>query len=220
LLGGTENVALLKWPHRVVIKTWRDTFGQPAMPFCIIQIANCGGNQQLCGPGGTQIVQEAQLRIHLTTPHTGFVVTADDLHSDLHVLRKQSIAERAVRWATADVYPDALPDKAKRPTWRGPILKSAEPKGGRLVLDFETMGNEALKLTGTPTGFVVAGEDRDFLEAQAELVGKTSVAVWSDKVSKPVAAQFGWAGRPYLNLRTESGLPASPFRTDDWPAPM
>ncbi len=214
---GADNIALFEGPYRAVIKTWRDTFGQPDMPFCIIQTANCGRSQQVYGPGGTQIVQEAQLRIHLTTPHTGFVVTADDLHSDLHVMRKQSIAERAVRWAMAEVYPDSLPDKAKRPTWRGPLLKSAEPKGDRLVLHFETMGNEALKLTGTPVGFVVAAEDRKFAEAQAELVGRTSLALWSDKVPKPVAARFGWAGRPYLNLATESGLPASPFRTDDWP---
>ena len=214
-----ENTAIFEGPYRAVIKTWRDTFGQPEMPFCIIQTANCGSRQEIYGPGWTHLVQEAQLRIHLTTPHTGFVVTADDLHGDLHVMRKQPIAERAVRWAMAEVYPDALPDRTKRPTWRGPIFKSAETQGNRLVLNFETIGNEALTLTGAPAGFVVAGEDRRFFEAQAELVGKTSVAVWSDKVPKPVAARCGWAGRPYLNLRTESGLPASPFRTDDWPAP-
>jgi sialate O-acetylesterase len=78
------------------------------------------------------------------------------------------------------------------------------------------MGNEALKLTGTPVGFVGAGEDRKFVEAQAELVGGTAVDVSSDKVPKLVAARFGWAGRPCLNLQTESGLPASPFRTDEW----
>ena len=212
-----ENTAVFESPYRAIINTWRRTFGQPNMPFCIIQTASCGDRQQVYAPGLHNLVQEAQLRIHLTTPHTGFVVTADDLHSDLHVMRKQSIAERAVRWAMAEVYADALPDKTRRPTWRGPIFRNAETKGGRLVLHFETMADEPLKLTGTPVGFVVASEDRKFQEAQAELVGKTSVAVWSDKVPKPQAARFGWAGRPYLNLRTESGLPASPFRTDNWP---
>ena len=62
-----------------------------------------------------------------------------------------------------------------------------------------------------------AGEDKKFVEAQAELVNKTTVAVWSDKVEKPVAARFAWSSRPYVNLWTASGLPVGPFRTDDWP---
>jgi sialate O-acetylesterase len=212
-----ELAALFEGPYRAAIKTWRDTFGDPKMPFCIIQTANCGSRQEIHGPGPTQLVQESQLRIHLSTPHTGFVVTADDLHSDLHVIRKQSIAERAVRWAMAEVYVDALPGNTNRPTWRGAVFKSADKKNERLVLHFVTMNNEPLKLTGTPAGFVVAGEDRKFHEARAELAGPSSVAVWSEQVPAPVAARFGWAGRPFLNLATESGLPASPFRTDDWP---
>lgn len=214
---GKENTAVFETPYRAVIKTWRETFGQPEMPFCIIQTASCGNERQVYGPGLTNLVQEAQLRIHLTTPHTGFVVTADDLHSDLHVIRKQSIAERAVRWAMAEVYAESLPEGVKPPTWRGPVFKLLAAKADRLILHFETMNDEPLRLTGMPAGFVVAGEDRKFYEAQAEVVDKASVAVWSDKVTKPVAARFGWAGRPFINLWTESGLPASPFRTDDWP---
>jgi sialate O-acetylesterase len=64
---------------------------------------------------------------------------------------------------------------------------------------------------------VVAKEDRKFHEARVELVGKSSVAVWNDDVPKPVAARFAWSGVPYLDLWTVSGLPVSPFRTDDWP---
>ena len=78
------------------------------------------------------------------------------------------------------------------------------------------MAGEALELRGKPAGFVVAGEDRRFHEAQAEPVGRTSVAVWSDKVPRPVAARFAWSAVPYLNLWTASGLPASPFQTDNW----
>jgi sialate O-acetylesterase len=115
------------------------------------------------------------------------------------------------------VYGASLPQNQDRPTRRGPVFKAPETKDNRLILHFETMNNESLNITGTPVGFVLAGEDKRFQEAQAEPVGKTSVAVWSDKVSKPVAARFAWADRAYINLWTESGLPASPFRTDDWP---
>jgi sialate O-acetylesterase len=164
----------------------------------------------------TPLVPPVGPGLHLT-PDTGFVVTTDEVHSDLHIIRKQSHGERAMRWAMAEVYAKALPAGQKRPTWRGPVFKSAEAKGDRLVLHFETIANEPLKLTGTPAGFVVAGENQKFYEAQADLIGETSVAVWSDKVPKPVAARFAWSSVPYLNLWTESGLPASPFRTDDWP---
>ena len=131
-------------------------------------------------------------------------------------MKKQSHGERAFRWAMAEVYATSQPRGQKSMTWGTPVFKTAEVKGDRLIVKFETIGGEGLKLSGTPAGFVVAGEDKQFHEAQAELVDKTTVAVWSDKVTKPVAARFGWSGTPYINLWTESGLPVSPFRTDDW----
>jgi sialate O-acetylesterase len=70
---------------------------------------------------------------------------------------------------------------------------------------------------GVPlTGFAVAGEDRKFHNAKAEIVGDT-VVVTCEAVAKPVAVRFGWAQHPVVNLFNKAGLPASPFRTDDWP---
>ena len=74
------------------------------MPFGIIQTASCGSGKSVYGPGPHNLVQEAQLQIHRTTPHTGFVVTTDEVHGDLHIMRKQSHAERAVRWAMSEIY--------------------------------------------------------------------------------------------------------------------
>jgi sialate O-acetylesterase len=102
-------------------------------------------------------------------------------------------------------------------TWGSPAFKSATTKGNKLILQFDVMPGDELKLNGNPAGFVVGGEDRKFVEAQAELVNETTVAVWSDKVEKPVAARFGWSSRPYIKLWTTSGLPVTSFRTDDWP---
>ena len=213
----TKPLSIFEPTYRAVIATWRKTFGQPDMPFCMIQTASCGRGKTVYGPGASNLVQEAQLRIHRSTPNTGLVVTTDEVHADLHIIRKQSHGERAMRWAMAEVYAKDLPRGRKPPTWGSPVVKSTETKDHRLLLHFDTMRGEALKLTGTPAGFVVAGADQKFYEAQAELVEKTSVAVWSDKVAKPVAVRFAWSGVPYLNLWTESGLPVSPFRTDDWP---
>ena len=126
-------------------------------------------------------------------------------------LRKQPIAERAVRWARAEVYGE------KGVTWGTPVFQSMKKEGARLILNFSTPGNEALKLTGEPAGFVIAGADGKFVEAKAEIVGRTSVAVWSDKVAEPAHVRYVWSDNGIFNLRTESGLPVSVFRTDDFP---
>ncbi|HPZ83173.1 MAG TPA: 9-O-acetylesterase, partial [Thermogutta sp.] len=66
------------------------------------------------------------------------------------------------------------------------------------------------------TGFTICGEDRKFVNAEAKIEGDT-VVVWSDQVEKPVAVRFGWANYPVVNLWNKADLPASPFRTDDFP---
>jgi sialate O-acetylesterase len=213
----TKPLSIFEPTYRAVIASWRQTFGMPEMPFGIVQTASCGSGKNVYGPGSNNLVQESQLRIHRSTPHTGIVVTTDEVHGDLHIIRKQSHGERAVRWAMAEVYPKSLPAGKRPPTWGTPVFKSAETKDNKLIVRMATMDGEALVLKGEPAGFVVAGDDKLFHEANAEVVDKTTVVLTSDKVAKPVAARFGWSGTPYINLWTESGLPVSPFRTDDWP---
>jgi sialate O-acetylesterase len=65
-------------------------------------------------------------------------------------------------------------------------------------------------------GFYVAGEDKNWVEAEASIDGN-SIVVSSASVTKPVAVRYGWASSPRCNLYNKEGLPASPFRTDDWP---
>ena len=195
-----------------VATTWRKTFGEPALPFCIFQICGWGRGPRLYLPDDKRpVLQELQLKTHLALPGTGFVVTGDYPHTDIHPLRKQPIAERAVRWARAEVYGE------KGVTWGTPVFQSMKKEGARLILNFSTPGNEALKLTGEPAGFVIAGADGKFVEAKAEIVGRTSVAVWSDKVAEPAHVRYVWSDNGIFNLRTESGLPVSVFRTDDFP---
>ena len=69
---------------------------------------------------------------------------------------------------------------------------------------------------GELKGFVIAGEDRKFVFAEARIDGDT-IIVSSPQVPKPVAVRYGWADLPQVNLFNGEGLPASPFRTDDWP---
>jgi sialate O-acetylesterase len=68
-----------------------------------------------------------------------------------------------------------------------------------------------------PRGFAIAGEDKKFVPAKAKIVGPNTIEVWSDEVKQPVAVRYAWADNPVCNVYGASGLPLTPFRTDDWP---
>jgi sialate O-acetylesterase len=87
--------------------------------------------------------------------------------------------------------------------------------GKRAILRFTHVG-KGLEARGDKlSGFEIAGEDQKFHRADAKIEGDT-VAVASSEVDKPVAVRFGWANYPVVNLWNKDGLPASPFRTDQW----
>jgi sialate O-acetylesterase len=197
-----------------VVTSWRKAFGDDKLPFCIFQICGWGDQRDLSVYGRDDrrpVIQELQHRAHLALPHTGFVVTTDYPHGDIHPMVKRPIAERAVRWARAEVYGE------KGVTWGSPAYQSTKREGHRLVLSFRIRGKEALTLTGEPAGFVIAGADGKFFEAKAQVVNRTSVAVWSDEVADPVYVRYAWSGMPFCHLVTESGLPVGVFRTDNFP---
>jgi sialate O-acetylesterase len=99
------------------------------------------------------------------------------------------------------------------------VLETARVEGSRIRLKFRTPGNEALKITGAPAGFVIAGADRKFVEAKGELAGPQTIDVWSYQVAEPAAVRYAWSQRGIFRVYTESGLPLGPFRTDDWVIP-
>jgi sialate O-acetylesterase len=196
-----------------VVTSWRKALDDERLPFCLFQICGWENADRLYWQAKLPIIQESQHKAQLGLPNTGFVVTMDHPHGDIHPLVKRPIAERAVRWARAEVYGD------KGATWGTPVYQSMKKEGGRLILSFRTPGSEALKITGEPTGLAIAGPDRKFVEAKAEVLDRTSLAVWSDQVTDPAAVRYAWSQRAICHLYTESGLPMGPFRTDDWPIP-
>ena len=98
----------------------------------------------------------------------------------------------------------------------GPIYRSMDSKNGKIVLRFDHLGKGLEARDGELKGFAICGEDKKFVWAKAEIVGDT-VVVSSADVPKPVAVRYGWADCPVVNLWNKDGLPASPFRTDDFP---
>jgi sialate O-acetylesterase len=100
------------------------------------------------------------------------------------------------------------------------MYSSMRVEGNKVYLDFDhtASGLEVHDPYGYLKGFTVAGDDREFHWAKAELVDDNTVVVYADEVGDPVAVRYGWADNPHdLNLYNSEGLPANPFRTDDWP---
>ena len=89
-------------------------------------------------------------------------------------------------------------------------------EGDKIVVEFNyANGGLAARDGGKLKGFAIAGADKKFVWADAQIVGDT-VVVSSPEVKSPAAVRYAWANNPECNLVNKAGLPASPFRTDDW----
>ncbi len=135
---------------------------------------------------------EAEVRLHA-------------LFSDGAVLQRSSEARI---WGTAE------PGEQITVTFRERATKTTTDDLGDRHASWVAAGfgrNDHISLQG----FTIAGADQKFVNAQAE-IRRDSVVVWSPLVTKPVAVRYGWADYPVGNLFNRAGLPASPFRTDDW----
>lgn len=154
-------------------------------------------------------VQEAQLK-SLQVPNTGLAVTIDvGDPSNIHPVNKQEVARRLALWALAKTYGQKI-------VYSGPIYRSLRQEGKKAVVGFEPLQSPlAARGTGPLQGFSVAGQDRVFHPAQARIEGE-KVIVWSEDVRTPVAVRYAWGSYPEHNLANEAGLPASPFRSDNW----
>lgn len=127
---------------------------------------------------------------------------------DGHPTNQAEFAARLVRLALRDVYGQPIAQAS------GPLFRSAVLRDRALVLSFdEAQGLRAS--SGELQGFTIAGADRKFVLAKARIVGDP-VVVSSDAVPKPASVRDGRAGKRRVNLVNAAGLPASPFRSDDW----
>ena len=137
------------------------------------------------------------------------VITDVGEENDVHPRKKEPVGARLALAARAIAYGEPI-------VGAGPEYAGMDVKGDRVVLRFKNVGQGLVAKDGPLKGFAVAGEDRKFVNADAEIEGDT-VVVHSDKVANPVAVRFGWANYPVVNLWNKDGLPATPFRTDDFP---
>ncbi len=211
-----ENNAYVQVAHDyknllpAMIKDWRKGFEQPDLPFLIFQIArNRKWQTNANEASGIAELQEAQAKTAHTTPHVALIVSTDMGGPDVHYTGKEPVAGRAVKAALALAY-------GRKIEYVSPVFDSAKFVSGKAVLRFsQTAGGLAAK-GDKVQGFVIAGADKKFVFADAKIDGDT-VTVSSPLVPEPVAVRYGWADLPKVNLFNQAGMPASTFRTDDWP---
>jgi sialate O-acetylesterase len=189
-----------------MIRDWRNTWGGGDFPFLFVQLASY---IQEYSPQNTWAeLREAQT-MTLSLLNTGMAVAADIGNPyDIHPKNKQEVGRRLALAAQAIAY-------GKKLVYSGPMYKSMAVEGGKIRLRFTQVGT-GLKAQGPLVGFEIAGEDRKFHSAEARIDGE-AVIVRSGEVSRPVAVRYAWADNPTCSLYNKEGLPASPFRTDDWP---
>jgi sialate O-acetylesterase len=196
-----------------MIEDWRSHWGQSYFPFIFVQLANFMDEKPEPADDEWAELREAQL-MTLSLQKTGMAVTIDIGNAkDIHPRNKQDVGMRLGLAARAVAYGQDI-------VYSGPIYKSVDlidDGEGRqaLRLGFEHVGGGLVAKDGPLTGFAIAGEDKVFVWAEARIEG-ASVIVRSEHTTDPVAARYGWASNPVCNLYNKEGLPASPFRTDNW----
>ena len=191
-----------------MIRNWRSVWGYD-FPFYFVQLPNWRARQDQPGESDWAELREAQA-MTLREPRTGMAITIDvGDGDDLHPRNKLDVGRRLATLALANVYgKEIIPS--------GPLFDRFKVEGNKVRISFKY--GQGLKTSdgGPVKGFAIAGADRRFVWAEARIEGDT-VVVSTPGIQKPVAVRYGWADNPLVNLYNKAGLPASPFRTDDWP---
>jgi sialate O-acetylesterase len=130
------------------------------------------------------------------------------MEKDIHPTNKQDVGKRLALWALAKTY------NKKVDSFSGPLYKSMKIENNRIRLSFDTYGELSAR-EGQLSDFVIAGQDKKFVPASAEIDGDT-IVVWNDQIQSPVAVRYAWKNWTTGSLFNKTGLPASSFRTDDW----
>lgn len=194
-----------------LIRGWRESWQQGEIPFLIVQLANYMSAQKNPSEGGWAAIREAQLEVSRTVPNTALIVTIDvGEANDIHPLNKKEVGRRLALAAEKTAY------REKDGVHSGPVYQSMRRNGKKVILSFTDTGSGLIAKGGELARFAIAGKDRQFTWASAKIAGDR-VIVWSDAVPDPVAVRYAWASNPEgCNLYNKEGLPASPFRTDNW----
>lgn len=196
---------------RNLIEDWREKWGYD-FPFLYVQLANyMEPVQQPVGSAWAELREAQDMALSLS--NTGMASAIDIGEAgDIHPRNKQEVGRRLALAAMKIAY-------GMNVLGSGPRYESVRFEKGAAFITFNHVGEglEVKDKYGYVKGFTVAGENRQFHWAKAELVGRNIVKVWAPEVPNPVAVRYAWADNPdQANLYNTEGLPANPFRTDSW----
>jgi sialate O-acetylesterase len=204
--ANTKNASTYQEAFSDLIHSWRNLW-EKQFPFYFVQISPF----KYSTPYGAAVVREAQLKTYRRIPNTGMVVVTDITidTGNIHPKNKQEVGKRLANWALSKTY-----DKAGI-NYSGPLYRSMEIKGNKIVIHFDFAKDGLMKKGNELTHFMIAGEDHEFVAASAQIHDST-IIVYSSKVKHPLAVRMGLTNMAIPNLFNTAGLPASPFRTNDW----
>jgi sialate O-acetylesterase len=210
--AGADDAFRYRDLFRAMIADWRAGWGQGDVPFLWVQLAAFQPAAAEPAESSWAVLRESQSAA-LALPRTAQAVAIDIGDADdIHPRNKQEVGRRLALAARAVAYGERL-------EFSGPVYRGHETRDGRIVLAFDHAGGGLVARGDAPArlrGFAIAGADRRFVWADAA-IENGRVVVWSEKVPSPAAVRYAWADNPAgANLYNAEGLPASPFRTDDW----
>jgi sialate O-acetylesterase len=193
-----------------MVKNWRHDWKQGDFTFLQVQLAPFMAVTNQPVESAWAELREAQVYATKALPNVGIAVITDvGEELDIHPKKKGPVGGRLALAARSIAYGEKL-------VYSGPSYKSMKIDGDNVILSFDQVGSGLVAKDGELKGFSIAGADKKFVWAKATIVGD-NVIVQSLEVAKPIAVRYGWANYPVVNLWNKEGLPASPFRTDDFP---
>jgi len=192
-----------------LIEEWRKQWQLPQLPFLIVQLPNFMKESNIPVESNWAQLREEQRQTVLNTPNTALIVTTDvGEWNDIHPLNKKAVGRRLSLAAQNLVL------KNEKIVSSGPIYKKMEIEDNRIILEFTSTDN-GIEDVAEIKGFTIAGKDRKYVWAQAQIIGRNKIAVWNDDIEHPEVVRYAWENNPQkANLKNKEGLPASPFTTD------
>jgi len=189
-----------------MILDWRNKWNRKDMPFFTVQLANFMEPKTQPVESNWAELRDQQRQVSLKVPNTGLAVIIDlGEWNDIHPLNKKTVGDRLAFQALK------VADK-KNIIADGPVYQSMKVEGNKIILSFKP-GTDDFENVSELKGFAIKAKDGNYQWAKAKIEGK-KIIVWNDTVSNPVSVRYDWADNPDGNLRNKSGLPASPFTTD------
>ncbi|HZV34146.1 MAG TPA: hypothetical protein VFB72_06170, partial [Verrucomicrobiae bacterium] len=220
-----------------MIRNWRHDWNEPQMTFLAVQLAPFMAIKEQPSESTWAELREAQLLATKILKVGIAVITDVGDPKNIHPTKKQPVGARLAIAARGIAYGEPI-------EYSGPVFKKMKIDGDKAILSFDHVGKGLVARDGDLKGFAICGDDHKFVWAKAVIIGNEKTAQWnadagiisvsasasmsagskrtkimvsSPDVQHPVAVRYGWADCPVVNLWNEDGLPATPFRTDDFP---